>query len=438
MSTATWGVVAAGEGLLTARLLGEESLYFECGQVVPEPSERLVAGLSATQMVFGALTLPFIKSEQIRAVLPQESADLLINRMDNPRFAFRALKDGKSSRVFFAVCESSILADWLDQLRGLSLKPLAVVVAELGAWPLLERSGLLNEEGSTLVVDASLDPPSIFHIEKGFLHTLRLVAPVTVKLGDYAVADELLWLLDSMRKSLIQAEDTPPCPIYLLGRSQSFWAPFLTIPGSRIVESNTLAQGLKGWAWIRSAGLALMASSGKEKGLDFQQGGGFYGHWREWLSIWRMAGILGLVLALVWGGGQGTRYYKAQKRYHHYKSETSALFYKTLPHIPVMVDARLQLRQVLNQAAPDSSLGQDMGPWIYQIQSKVSADTGVRWFRFRYEPGEVRLMGEVSSYKHLDRVLTTLKSIDGIREVKTEEAHIVKETKKVQFRLRLL
>lgn len=523
---ATWGAVQAGDGILVARLCHEKGgrqrrggasglCHFECqegsvvsGFTVPQnqadsdadslasqnhtnvphkagltQDEPWVVGLSATRMALRRARLPFLRGDQIRAVLPQESVDILVKRLEQPCFAFHAVPDpsGEGSQVFFAVCETRLLTAFIEGLLGMKVQPVGVVVAELGAWPLLEQAGLIATRGSVLIVDATLDPPAIIHLVDGQLQALRLVTPATVAAGAEAVREELLWLLDAMLRSQVvpHRENEKPSQVVphreseeqndiavatvegeknviFLGRSQAFWKPFLGNPvwkslskefsiektdaegGGWVPELRELGQGLHGWAWVRSAGLALAARQGQTRLLDFHGVGGFYGIMREWLDFWRVAGVLFVLLAILWGGMAGLRYHLAQTRNLYFTSETKVVFHKTLPRVPVMLDPRLQLRQALAQAAPEGGQTLKMVTWLRSIQTQVDAESAVQWLRFRYEPGEVQLLGEVPSYKHLDRVQTALKSIPFVQEVRTEEAHIVTKTKKVQFRLRLL
>ena len=425
--------------------------------------ERLLVGLSATHMALRRMSLPsFLRHEQIRAILPQESVDILLERLEQPRFAFHVVPEpeGEGAQVFFAVCEGHLLTDLLESVVGMGGQPVGVVVSELGAWPLLVSEGLLAQDGSAWIVDASLDPPTILHIVNGQLQALRLVAPATVSAGEEAVQEELLWLLDSMPSHAlshqeVEKEDgsSPAIPnegeqVIFLGRSQAFWQPFLETSfwRSRFEKADTgytqvsepQKLGLPDWAWVRPAGLAVAAQEGQARLLDFHGVGDFYGLVREWLPFWRVAGVCLLLLMVVWGGQEGVRYRLAQTQIEHFKYETAALFKKALPRVPVMLDPRLQLRQALSQAAPEGAQTLKMVEWLRLIQNKVGAESKVQWLRFRYDPGEVQLLGEVPSYKHLDQVQNSLKSLSLVREVRTEEAHIVAKTKNVQFRLKLL
>lgn len=559
----TWGVVREGDGALMVRVArGMQAgrrgatggaCHFEChtmddagllhavsaqgataahaalpSQTTTAPpttvrmrEERLLVGVSAARMALRRTILPFLRRDQIRVVLPQDSMDVLVTRREHPSFAFHAVADSEvgTSRVFFAVCETGLLSDLLERLEGMGVQPAGVVVAELGTWPLLEHVGLVSRQGRVLVVDASLDPPAIFDVVEGQLHALRLVAPATVVAGEKAIQEELQWLLDAMRsRSVVPPEaDTqeaseavvPDAEVrtLFLGRSQAFWQPFLeaSVSGGGAGEADTqteeenahgveahapaedadrdgatadtygvearapaedvdrdgaaadthgkekhpqrgrwapdfqeLGLDLPGWAWLRPAGLALASREDQSRLLDFRDRGGLYGLMREWLVVWRMAGVLLILLTLVWGGREGVRYYVADARDQHFMHETKALFKEALPRVPVMLDPRLQLRQALAQTAPEGTQTLKMVTWLHLIQTRMEATSEVAWLRFRYEPGEVQLLGEVPSYKHLDMVQKALKSLSQVQEVRMEGAHIVTKTKKVQFRLRLL
>ena len=398
--------------------------------------DRWLAGLSATHMALRKTYLPFLRHDQIRAVLPQEAADSLLERPERPCFAFHAVPAvvEKGAQVFFAVYESARLADFLEKLAGLGLNPEGVVVAELAAWPLLQRLDWVLELDRVLIVDASLDPPAIIHVVDGELQALRLVAPATIAGGEAMIQSELVWLLAAL--------DNDAEKVIGLGRDQDFWLPIADSLSekSEIKIPTLLELGLNvpDWAWLRPAGLALASRQGQARLLDFQDVGGFAGLMRSFLACWHLAGVLFVLLAMIWVGQEGIRYYRAQSHKQQFSQSTAALFKQTLPHVPVMLDPRLQLRQALAQYVSEGGQVVHMAEWIRLIQTHGDATSEVQWLRFRYEPGEVQLLGELPSYEHLDRLQLSLKAIPLLQEVRMEEAHSVTKSNKVQFRLRLL
>lgn len=444
--SATGGVVCTPEISMLVRLLPERTgindsgLFWECQTSVSisqtSRQDRWLAGLSATQMALRKSHLPFLRHDQIRAVLPQEAADTLVERLEKPCFAFHAVPAlaEKGAQVFFAVYESARLAEFLEKLAGLGLNPVGVVVAELAAWPLLQQMGWLSERGCVLIVDASLEPPAIIHVVDGELQALRLVAPATIAGGDERIQSELIWLLASLGG---EAER-----VICLGRDQAFWLPIANAltEKSEVKIPTLLELGLDvpDWAWLRPAGLALASRQGQARLLDFQDVGGFGGLMRSFLAYWRLAGLLFVLLALVWTGQEGVRYYRAQSRNQQFSQSTAALFKQALPHVPVMLEPRLQLRQALAQYASEGGQIIHMAEWIRLIQTYGDVTSEVQWLRFRYEPGEVQLLGKVPSYEHLDRLQISLKAIPMLQEVRMEEAHNVTKSNTVQFRLRLL
>ncbi|MBF0429139.1 MAG: hypothetical protein HQL94_09475 [Magnetococcales bacterium] len=446
-SKATWGMVpSTTDNPLWVRLLDRHALTFECGLEVISGGERgVVAGLSVNTMAMRKTVLPFTRRDQIWAVLPQESLDTLFTRFENPCFALQWEPVEQGAAVFFAMSEQQSVDELLARLATMAIKPMGVVMAEVGAWPLLEASNLLAMHRLILVVDGSTAPAAVYSLLDGRLQELRLVAPATTALGESAVLEELDWLITDL---ISRQPDINPAEIKLifLGKSREEWQPISDkiqkeawITNIEIPDLATLGQGLKQWKWIRPAGLALSAAQGTHsRMMDFLNGEGER-QWQTWLRPWKGAAILALALLMIWGGEKALRYTRAHDRYLQLKIETDATFREALPHVPVIMDPQMQLKQALGQSAMAKD-GQfpGLGSWLGIIQTAVSAETQVKWMRLRYEPGEVQLTGEVPSYKHLDRVRAALQQVSGGKETRMDEARIVAETKTVRFRLGLL
>ncbi|MBF0341711.1 MAG: hypothetical protein HQL95_12230 [Magnetococcales bacterium] len=438
-SKATWGVVPAGERLIWARLLERDKLLFETGMTVLNGGERgVVAGLSAVDMAIRKTQLPFARRDQIWSILPQEAMDTLVHRFEEPCFAMQWEPADQGAAVFFAVSARQTMESLLTRLGESSVRPQGMVIAELGAWPLLEAATLIGTQGSILVVDGSALPVAIYAVSEGRLRDLRLVAPSTAALGDEALLEELEWLLTDMTGRLT---DPAESRLIFLGRTREFWATLWEGRGENQVEIPTLealGQGLRGWESLRAAGLALVAARGQhERLLDFLHGAGER-EWRTWLRPWKGAGVLILMFLLIWGGEELLRFTRAKARHDQLKAETEAIFRDALPHIPVIVEPLLQMKQALGQAGTTRE-GEfpSLSTWIGLIQTSIPADTQVKWSRLRYEPGEVQLSGEVPSYNHLDRVRAALVPLSKGKETRMDEARIAPESKTVRFRLGL-
>lgn len=441
-STATWGVVQTPEKLLWVRMVDRNALMFETGSsVIIGGEQAVVAALSAVDMALRKTVLPFTRRDQIWAVLPQEAMDTHLTRFEDPCFALQWEPVEQEAAVFFAQCDRHHLDALLTCLQASQIKPAGVVMAELGAWPLLDTATLLTTQNSSLVVDASAEPVAVYSITDGKLQDLRLISPATTALGEQALVTELTWLTEDLLKRLPET-NLESVKLVFLGQSEPFWQPLLDIYPKqpiKIPNLESLGQGLRGWEWLRPAGLALAAAQGTHGRLmDFLNGAGER-QWQTWLQPWRNGAIAALILLLAWSGQEVMRFTQAKTRYTALKTETEAIFRQALPHIPVIVEPQLQLKQALGQTNGTKE-GQfpALGHWIKNIQTAVPADTQVKWLRLRYEPGEVQLTGEVPSYQHLDKVRAALQQASGGRETRMDEARIVSETKSVRFRLGLL
>ncbi|MBF0179543.1 MAG: hypothetical protein HQM03_05900 [Magnetococcales bacterium] len=438
-SAATWGVVHTPRQRLWTRLTGRRPLTFACGQKVPPGGERgVVASLSALEMTVRKIRLPFTQREQLWELLPQEAQDTLLHRPDDPRFAMQFAADGQESDVLFAMCEGRLIDGLLASLAASGITPMGVVMAELGAWPLLEAANLIVPEIPTLVVDASLAPVALYTLVEGRVRDLRLVAPEVTE--ENGLLDEVDWLTGELIARLPNPQ-AGTIKVICLGASRAFWQPWCQAKGfvqSALPTSEALGAGLNGWEWLRSAGLALTATQGSHgRLLNFLDGGGER-EWRSWWHPWRPAALLAAALLLTWSGQELLRYSQAKSRFEQTRSATETAFREALPHIPVMVDPVAQLKQALGQAGQREGHFPGMATWIGIIQNAVPAETQVKWLRLRHEPGEVQLTGEVPSYNHLDQVRAALKQATGGKETRMDEARILPETKQVHFRLGLL
>ena len=430
-TTATWGGIQTPEKLLWVRLVDRNTLMFETGMSVITGGERgVVVGLSLVDMALRKTILPFTRRDQIWAVLPQEAMDSLINRFDNPSFALQWEPVEEGASVFFALCEQKILDELLARLAEMEIKPMGLVMAELAAWPLLDAANLLPPQTSILVVDGSGTPPSVYAITAGRLQELRVVSLATVARGETAVLEELEWLVPDLLNRLPNTNPTEIKMVFL-GYSPSFWQPLWEKTGLTQIEVpglETLGQGLRSWEWLRPAGLALAAAQGSHARLmDFLDGAGEK-QWQTWLRPWQGAAIMLLILVLIWSGHGALRYTQAKNHFDTLKTETEAIFRDAMPHVPVIMDPQLQLKQALGQSnqAKDGQT-QNLGTWIHRIQTSIPADTQVKWLRLRYEPGDVQLTGEVPSYQHLDRVRASMQQASGGRETRMDEARIADE-----------
>ncbi|MBF0426030.1 MAG: hypothetical protein HQL66_09480 [Magnetococcales bacterium] len=421
------------------RLVDRAHRVFAC-DATPRIGRRamVVAALSAVEMALGKTTLPFARRDQIRALLPQEAKDLLLTPVDHPCFAMQQEQVAGGSAIFFALCARQKLEGLLTGLSALTVQPIGVVIAELAAWPLLQEAGLLVPRTATLVIDASTLPIAVYTIADTHLLDLRLVAPATAARGEEAIVRELAWLARDLNDRLPHTLDRGRT--ILLGQPESGWqrqglddlVASALVPG--LAE---LGQGLPGWAWLRPAGLALAAARGEHSRLlDFLHDATERA-WQKIMQPWRKTFILAACLLLVWDGWEGVRLFQAKTRFDKLKVETDMLFHQALPRIPI-VEPRLQLQQALHQqvrAARQEQPG--LGTWVARIQTAVPATTQVKWLWLHLDPEGVQLTGEVASYDHLDRVRSALLPVVQGREVRTEEAHIVPETRLVRFRLRL-
>ncbi|MBF0135331.1 MAG: hypothetical protein H7833_12070 [Magnetococcus sp. DMHC-1] len=434
-----WGIVQGAEKQLQVCLVDHETRVFKCDVTLNNgKKQRVIAALSATDMALRKTVLPFTHRDQIWAVLPQEAMDTLIYPFENPCYAMQWELVEQGSSVIFALCEQKKIDDLLLGLSATEIKPVGVVMAELGAWPLLEAAGMLTSQTWILIVDATAQPASIYWVKDGLLQELRLVAPATVTQGENAVLEELAWLATDLIARL--PDKSTYFKVIALGKTRACWQSLWEAKGIGTYEVpglDVLGQGLPGWEWVRPAGLALAAARRDHfRLLDFLHGTGDVA-WQTWLQPWQKVVTLAAVLFLAWGIQEFLHLTQAKNRYNRLKAETEMVFHEALPQVPV-VEPLLQLRQALRQIQATRKEQLSLGSWVSTIQTSIPAETQVKWLQLRYEPEDIQLTGEVPSYKHLDRVRSALLQVSGGREIRTDEARILPETKVVRFRLRVL
>ncbi len=395
---------------------------------------HVIAGLSASHMIFRRTKLPFTRLEQIREILPQEAQDSFINMPVEPHFALQMRINKEQARVLYAGTAAQYLRDALRQLADIGINPDCLVVAELGALPLLLRQDMLSSSGRNMVIDSSGALTTVYIVEDGEIITIRLQAQGADNRQDVG-REELRWLIEDSNRHY-------PCTrfIYLGPESQvNLLEP--AINGETVIPNlEQLAPGLKNWEHLRVAGLALAADNrqGREL-LDFRWGQfGRYDAWRPWLRPWRqtMAAVfaflcIGLFL-------QALTYQRDSQEYKQLRQSISQVFHRALPGAPVMIDPVGQLRQVLN-SSPHSPARQrpSLSQWLALIQLQTGHNIDVRWERFHYEPDGVLIEGEIPSYKALELLRQALIHSPAITKVKIKDAALLAKGKKVKFSLEL-
>ena len=197
------GAVGVGKGFSWATVNAHGPLRFECGTTdlsgqAPfqlSNARQAVLGLPADRMAFRRTALPFTKIERIQAVIAQEAMDALLDKPDDVHFALCCSSEGKRSDILYAVSDKPLLKESKARFeKSFAVPPGAMVVSELGAWPLLADLDLLPHDHAALVIDASATPISLYVINHDTALTVRLVSKQAEQAGSEALLEELAWL----------------------------------------------------------------------------------------------------------------------------------------------------------------------------------------------------------------------------------------------------
>lgn len=430
-----YGVDLSGDAPVWVYCSSGERPVFHYGQESVSKNNAILCGLTGGTMVFRIANLPFTKKGQILAVLPQDLADTQIAFMDDPVFAWDLEAAGETNRIFYAAVARASANQNLANLHGKIGASTGIVVAELGLWPLLAWSGLLPDTGKSVILDASRDPYALYLIHDKRLYNFHLVSPSAHQGGADIILEELAWLIKA-----VKLENSENTPLFCLGQTTEFWEKLKTVVTGysfRIVALHELDGGITQWSWGRAAGLALEVAHGSEHLPRFLLNKSAAEIWSELWSQWKVFMILSVLSLGLWATIQGWRTMQWIASVQWSKQRMEQVFKETLPHGSVAVSPVLQLQQALHRFSASGKGAKRFINWIELIQLKVERQTGVQWLGCQYEETGVRLLGEVPSYDHLEKIRKGLAELQGVTTVTIEEASILPESKRVRFKLLL-
>lgn len=436
--------VTAGSDPVWVRVPADGPIRFECGfagreEAFPKgiAARNIIAGVTARGMAFRKTNLPFVKIEKIRAIVGQEALDALLEKPVRLHVALNTRTAPEGTDVFYAAADRDVLEGNLQQLNTyFSGMPGGLVVAELGAWPLLEERDLMPVEGTALVVDGSASPVSLYVVSQKGLETLRLVSPQTEKNGVLEVLDEIGWLVAEVFTQY------PDCRVaFCLGDAADTYREAILrqqAVDARTVSIGQLGDGLSDWRTVRAGGLAVAArnKTGRQL-LDFSWGEfSTRDRWKSLLLPWRSAAFLFLFLAGVVFVHEGFRYRTLKTQDNRLQQKIEEVFREALPNVPVVVDPKRQLQQALQSVNVTTSGGAlELSQWLAMIQMRTPKDLQVQWRQLHFEKARVELLGEIASYEELSRLQAALRGGDQSLKVEVEDAQLNAENRRIQFKL---
>ncbi len=440
------GVCFVGEDPVWTRVPLDGENSFSCGVGHPastqgEPLEEwkdksVAGGIPTGEVLFRQTKLPFKKEDRIAQLLPQEAADVFLHRLQAPRFAFCSQEVDDGAEVFYAVTEEDVLRSVLAKYRKHSFAPAYLVVSELGGWFFLSHLRLIPIDQKVLLLDFSAKPLVLCMVENSRLHACRVVSPGAVAAGDEAIRQEVSWLVAAMLKR------DPECgQCLVLGEEQAYGyvnqvfsgnVTFLSLPEKE--------NGLLGWKWVRSAGLALAARENKTDNLlNFRWGGlAVATEGMPWLAAWKPTAILACCLLGVIFLAQGYQYVNLKVKATSLQRGIREVFRQALPDAPAMIDPRLQMEQALRAASTGGGASQHgMVGLLGAVQLRLPERVAVQWLQLHFEDKEAEFLGEVGSYEDLDLLQTALREGGALKEVVIEDAQLHPKKKRVQFKLKV-
>jgi len=401
-------------------------------------ARRTVVGFSATQVSFRSSELPFKREEQLRAVMLNEIEENTLIERESPHLALHRVDQGEMSRVNVAITDKTEIVNQIARFTKMGLSVHDLLINELACWPLVAHSGLLEGEGTKLIVDQSSSPASILLIaENGEMERVRLVSPTALQQGNEYSDKELHWLLGDEIKRQGDLQQ-----IILINPSLALQEQLQEYPDiqQRIPQQKELAQGVQGWSELRVAGLTYASSSGlwRNRLYNFRTGDlANHANWNKLIRPWYGSLSILAVVLMVLFGGYISEYLHYSERSSQLSSKIRGAFEKILPGVP-MLDPIAQLDQAIRSVEGDQEYpSRALSQWVSLVQTTVPKESNVEWQKLNFENGVIEMTGDVPSYNHLDQVVNGLKGGEEQLKVEVENAQIRSKTKNVRFRIKV-
>ncbi|MFH1024233.1 MAG: pilus assembly protein PilM [Planctomycetota bacterium] len=147
------------------------------------PRDRVIVTLPAELAVLRNLSLPFLRSEQLRKTVKFEAEGVLPFTADEVIVAFfRVFGSEDRTEVALAALRKDVLRNILGALEKAGIDPMAVELDISAAWRLVHLQEGFPKEGTALLVDLGSGATKVGVVEKGRLVALRAVRPGTAEL----------------------------------------------------------------------------------------------------------------------------------------------------------------------------------------------------------------------------------------------------------------
>ncbi len=400
--------------------------------------DRVVCALPARAAFYRFLDLPFRDHRRLAQAVGPALEEHVPLSLDDGMTAFDTAGARRSGRVLAAMARKSTIEELSKSIEALGLAPSQWVwepTAVLAAY----RSHL-DPEQSSVVVDVGVDCSIVAASDKGEITGLRVIAAATepgfardlgwavrtleagaerAVLGGHhheIAAETVASVLDDIRVELLPID----CPVALADRAQSAWRGLTTVVGLVLVAGGNAEPPIVSFT---GSGAAPDSSSTERRDLLRR------------LAPW--AAATGILLALA--AGLDT----ARLMRHSARQERAAerVFATAMPGVPGGAGLRMKLDLKLEElvrrqaelqggTSADSALG-----ILVAMSEAVPGDVEVEFESYAFDPPNVRLRGQASSFETVTRLQEILRTSTSYQNVDVGDVRSAATGEGVQFEL---
>lgn len=445
-------------------------------------TSRVVLGIPSHLVSSRLLTLPFLRVEQVRQVVPFEMESHLPLPLDDVVVEAQLLSAREGATQVLAVAlPKAGLREYLDLCRTAGLDP-AVVDAEAFVLARYARYAVGESEGSMAVIDigAAKTTLCVTHgHQPQFVRAILIGGDVVTaavqealalsaqeaeqwkrsrQVREEPIAHALEPLVAEIRRSLHACESaggtTVPALFFTGGGSALEGLPAYLAErlGKRLVTSQIAGRiagrsGLDqlGPGFATAVGLALAAAAERATGpgataVNFRRGEFAVPREARRRGRW-VATVAAGLLVLLAGTDLFLHGQVLERRHRALKAQLRRQFQSAVPEATVVVDEVQQFKAAMLEMKRKAALfGSGRTPglnFLVALSEQMPRDLAVEIQDLTMEQGKVTLDAETDSFNSIDRLKGVVERLDGVTEVKVSEARVAADQTKVKFRLTL-
>jgi type II secretory pathway component PulL len=400
--------------------------------------DRVICALPARAAYYRFLDLPFRDHRRLAQAVGPALEEHVPLSLDEGMTAFDTAGARRSGRVLAAMVRRSTIEDLSKSVEALGLTPSQWVwepTAVLAAY-----RPLLDPEQATVVVDVGIDCTVVAACDKGEIAGIRVISAATepgfardlgwavrtlemaaerAVLGGHhheIAAETVAAVLDDVRVELLPND----CPVALADRAKSAWRGLTTVVGLVLVASGSAEPPVVSFT---GSGVAPEAATTERRELLRR------------FAPW--AAATGVLLALA--AGLDT----ARLMRHAARQDRVAerIFSTAMPGVPggggLRMKLDLKLEELLRRQAElqggtsaDSALG-----ILVAMSEAVPGDVEVEFESYAFDPPNVRLRGQASSFETVTRLQEILRTSTSYQNVDVSDVRSAASGEGVQFEL---